>query len=348
MEHKLKGTGKITQKSRIDWNIKKIIIAFIPLVLIILLISYFFLASASYENSVKSLNSQDNSPHTQLLVLWYPPTLFPTISILNITSPENPSGTLTISLPFSVLVILNWNGTLTEKTLVNMTATCDLPAQYASRDADIESISVGLEGAQKYEPNSSITLFSFTPFDMLTLNRGSSDGNGGVWLNGTSGEISDIVTFGSQGEYSPTMIISHYSTANYTIQGYPDYKVFVNSADVVQQQKDEQIVIQNEAINTNLTYIVIILAIMEGLYLLYDHFPRKEEKEVEVAVNGSSKNITVDMTKRSETQKTKTASKGTETDPKKPSWYRFRRPKNIILDNQTDTQETSKTHNQKE
>ena len=105
-------------------------------------------------------------------------------------------------------------------------------------------------------------------------------------MNGTKGWISDIVTFESEGDFSPTIIISHYSTFDYKIQGYPDYKVHVISAESAKQAQDEQITMGTNSLNIYLAYAFLAFAIIEGLCLIWDHKPKNDEQEIDLEING--------------------------------------------------------------
>lgn len=286
MRHNLEGKGKIIKKETLTK--KRLFLLAVPIIVILVFFIFVAINISNQNNVIQNIKEQSKIPHTKLLVLWYPPTILPQLQVLNITSPSNPQGTITTIFPFSPLIILSWNGTLTEKTPVNITATCDLPSQWASEDKDIASIAIGIEGAQPYNPNTTITEFSTTSFDLLILNRGTPDGNGGVWLNGTSGQNSDIVTFESEGDFSPTMVVSHYSTMDYTIQGYPDYKVHVFPSATVQQEQDEQITMATNVLTIYLTYGLFALAGVEGAYLVWDHLPKNEEENIDMKIEGST------------------------------------------------------------
>jgi len=248
-----------------------------------------------------------NTPHELSVPLYYPPTLTPSYDYSSLTG-GNDIG------PFILLVNLTWNGLLAENVPVRIVVSGVLTPSFAN---NVSSVFLSFEGVRGIPRITSVTSL-IAPLTGLILNRTVPLATGWSVIMEEKGTFQWEI----QGDYSPIIVVNYknFATPDYAVYSY--YKLHISSEDVVQQEK-------NGNIATVLTIAFFVLAFMESVYLIVDHYPRKKKPEENKDIQQLNATIAklidkIDKINQSE----KTEVKDVESPKRKPSWFRFRHPKN--------------------
>ena len=101
-----------------------------------------------------------------------------------------------------------------------------------------------------------------TPSQTIT----TGEYRGGAFLSNGNG----VISWQTQGDYSPILIIFYKDVNDPIIETYSYYQLHVSSLDILQQEK-------NDNVNSVLTIALFVLAFIESVYLVVDHSPKTEQ-----------------------------------------------------------------------
>ena len=221
------------------------------------------------------------SPQTnyKLITLEYPQP--PSNAITQIDIDVGAGGKLSTHLPLlSVQILLSYEGYLSERKKVNVTATgvvynegktevISLVGHNMQTMAYGHYVSIGFEGTSPYN-ESDQNAFSTGEF-IINLEEAPNDTlqsiilKKSVLVNSSLPKYPEI-TWETQGDYYPYVVV-YFNNSSSVRSTFTDYKIHVSGTDIEQQEKYSRI-------NTSLTIVLFVFSLVASMELLSRAFPK--------------------------------------------------------------------------